>query len=102
MGFDPAATPRAHRAIRGAQRRGNLLIALLGVGMGCQNDPGTHGLRLRCTVRTDKLLKLLGFFSCQFNWISGFGTSHMLSPPRLVYPLSMTLSNSERTCESLY
>jgi hypothetical protein len=32
-------------------------------------------------VRTDKLLKLLGFFSCQFNWISGFGTSHMLSPP---------------------
>src|SRR5438105_9902832 len=81
MRLDPAATPRAHRAIRRAYRRGNLLIALLRMGVGAQNDPGTHRQRLRGAVSSDEVLKVPGFFSGQFNWISGFGTSHMLSPP---------------------
>src|SRR5436309_1487438 len=81
MRLDPAATPGAHRAIGSAYRRGNLLIALLGMGVGGQNDPGTHRQCLRCAVSSDEVLKALGFFSSQCNWISGFGTSHMLSPP---------------------
>ena len=81
MRLDPAATPRAHRAVSGAHDRGNLLIALLGMLMGGENDPGTHGQRLRRRVSSDELLKVLNFFSGQCNWISGFGTSHGLSPP---------------------
>src|SRR5437667_11293406 len=81
MGFDPASAPSAHSAISGAHHRCDLLIALLGMLMGSQNDPGTHGQRLRRRVRTDEVLKALDFFSGQFNWISGFGTSHVFSPP---------------------
>jgi hypothetical protein len=81
MRLDPAATPRAHRAVRRAHDRGNLLIALLGMLMGCENDPSTHGKRLRRHVSSDELLKALGFFSGQCNWIRRFGTSHELSPP---------------------
>ena len=72
------------------------------MGIGRQEDPGTHGQRLWCGVSTDQVLKVLGFFSGQFNWISGFGTSHLVSPPIPVYPLSFTVSNTERTCDSLY
>jgi hypothetical protein len=81
MGFDPASTPSADGAISGAHDRGNLLIALLGMLMGRQNDPGTHGKRLWCGVRSDEVLKALGFFNSQCNGISRFGSSHMLSPP---------------------
>jgi hypothetical protein len=54
-----------------------LLIALLGMGMRSQNDPGTHGQRLRRRVGSDEMLKVLGFFSGQFDWIGGFGTTHL-------------------------
>jgi hypothetical protein len=101
MALDPTAAPRAHRAIRGTDGRSNLLIALLRMGMSPQNDPGTHGLGLWRAVRTDELLKLLDFFSGQGNGISGFGTTHWLSPPLPVYLLLGMLSNPERTCESL-
>ena len=81
MCLDPASAPGADRAVSGAHDRGNLLIALLGMGVRCQNDPGAHGQRLRGRVRSDELLKALGLFSGQYNWIRGFGTSHVLSPP---------------------
>lgn len=81
MRLDPAPAPRADRAVSGTHDRGNLLIALLGMDMGRQNDPGTHGQCLLRRVGTDKVLKVLDFFSGQCNWISGFGTSHVLSPP---------------------
>jgi hypothetical protein len=63
MRFDPAATPSAHGAIRGAYCRGDLLIALLRMGVGGQNNPGTHRQCLRCAVSSDELLKALGIFS---------------------------------------
>src|SRR5438105_2801877 len=106
MGGDPASAPGAHGTVSGAHTRGNLLIALLGMGMGGQYDAGSHGQRLRCGVGSDELLKVLGFFSGQCNGICGFGTSHGLSPPLSTflpfYLLSVTLSNSENTCDSLY
>src|SRR5690242_21594449 len=83
MGRHPAAAPFADGAIRGADGSGNLLVVLLRMFMGSQNDPGTHRRGLRCGMGTDELLKLLGFFSRQFNWMSGFGTTHWLSPPTL-------------------
>src|SRR5205807_10663042 len=55
---------------------------------------------------SDNLLKVLVFFSGQFNEIREFGTSHGLSPPLStllsVYLLSLTLSKSESTCDCLY
>ncbi len=81
MGLDPASAPSADGAISRAHGRGNLLIALFGMLMGPQNDLDTYRQRLRCAVSSDKVLKALGFFSSQFYWISGFGTSHWLSPP---------------------
>ena len=81
MGLDPAAAPGTNGAVSGANCQGNLLIALLGMGMGCQNNPSTYGQRLRRRVGSDELLKVFSFFSGQLNWISGFGTSHVLSPP---------------------
>ena len=50
MGLDPASAPRTNGALGGAHNRGNLLIALLGMLMGTQNDPSTHRKRLRCCV----------------------------------------------------
>jgi hypothetical protein len=81
MALDPASTPSADGAISRTHGRGNLLIALLGMLMSCENDPGTYRQRLRRGVRSDQVLKALGFFSGQLDWISGFGTSHVLSPP---------------------
>src|SRR5205814_3420065 len=81
MRLDPAAAPGTDGAVSGANGQGNLLIALLGMGMGCQNNPGTHGQCLRRRVGSDELLKVLSVFSGQCNWIGGFGTSHGLSPP---------------------
>src|SRR5258708_23165570 len=81
MRFDPASAPGTNRAICGANRQGNLLIALLGMGMGGQNNSSPHGERLWRRVGSDELLKVLSVFSGQCNWISGFGTSHGLSPP---------------------
>jgi hypothetical protein len=49
--------------------------------MGRENNPSPHDQRLRRPVRSDELLKVFGFFSGQLNWIGGFGTSHVLSPP---------------------
>ena len=83
MGCRPTSTPFADAAIRGANDRGNLLVVLLRMFMGSQDNPGTYGQRLRCSMCSDELLKLLGFFSGQFNWMSGFGTTHVLSPPTL-------------------
>lgn len=70
--------------------------------MGSQNDPGTHGQRLRRGVRSDELLKVLGFFSGQYNWMSGFGTTHGFHLPLSVYLLSLLLSKAEQTYDSLY
>jgi len=81
MGFDPASAPCADRTVSRTHDRGNLLIILLGMGIRRQNDPGTHRQRLRRGVGSDEVLKTLGFFSGQLNWIRGFGTSHVLSPP---------------------
>ena len=81
MGRHPASAPGADRTISRAHGRGNLLIALLGMGVGRQNDAGTYRQRLWCPVSLDQVLKALGFFSRQLNRISGFGTSHGLSPP---------------------
>src|SRR5438128_9130392 len=81
MSLDPATAPGAHGAIRGAHARGNLLIALLGMGIGAQNDPGAYCQRLWRGVRSDEVLKALGFFSGQLNWRSGFGNTHVSSPP---------------------
>src|SRR5713226_9647559 len=78
------------------------MVVVLRMGIGPQNDPGTHGERLGGGVSTDQMLKLFGFFSGQFNGISGFGTSHMVSPFIPVYPLTFTVSNTESTCDSLY
>src|SRR5437764_14329365 len=41
MGRHPAPTPLAHRAIRGANRLGNLVVVLLRMFMDSQNDPST-------------------------------------------------------------
>ena len=81
MGLDPASTPGAHRTITGANGRGNLLIALLRMGIRSQNDSSTHGEGLRRRVCSNEVLKVFGFFSGQFDWISGFGTTHVFSPP---------------------
>src|SRR5947209_20524275 len=81
MRLDPASAPGAHRAVSRPHGGGNLLIALLGMLVGIQNDAGPHGQRLRRRVSSDEVLKVPGFFSGQFNGISGFGTSHGLSPP---------------------
>jgi hypothetical protein len=86
MSFDPAPAPGTDRAISRAHSRGDLLLALLGMGIRSQNDPSTHRQRLRRGVSSDEVLKALGFFSRQLNGISRFGTSHVLSPP----PLSLS------------
>src|SRR5207244_2029953 len=62
-GRHPASAPGAHGAISGAHDRGNLLIALLGMVMGRQNDPGSHRQGLGRRVRSDEVLKVFGFFS---------------------------------------
>src|SRR5437764_8684389 len=82
-GFDPTCAPFAHGTIRRANGSSNLLVVLLRMGLRPQNDPRTYRQRLRRRVSTNKLLKMLSFFSRQFNWISGFGTTHKLSPPTL-------------------
>jgi len=64
MGRHPASAPFAHGAIRRANGSSNLLVVLLRMFMGSQNDPRTHRQRLRRRVSTDELLKLLGFFRC--------------------------------------
>src|SRR5450759_4837824 len=51
---------------------------------------------------THELLKFFGFCIRQGYWIAGFGTSHGVSPPAPVYPFFLALSNSERTCGTLY
>lgn len=81
MGLDLASAPSTDGAVSDAYGRGNLLIALLGMGIRRQNNPSTYGQRLRRRVRSDELLKVFSFFSVQFDWIGGFGTSHVLSPP---------------------
>jgi hypothetical protein len=81
MRLDPASAPSAHRAVSRTHGGCNLLIALQGMLVGSQNDAGTYGQRLRRRVGSDEVLKVPGFFSGQFNRISGFGTSHGLSPP---------------------
>jgi len=63
--------------------------------MSGQNDPSSHGQRLRRRVGSDQVLKVLDFFSGQFNGISRFGTSHELHHPDPVYPVGLALSNSE-------
>ena len=82
MRLDPAAAPSADRAVSRAHNRGNLLIALIGVFMSGENDLRAHGLCLRRRVGADEVLKMLGFFSSQFDWIGWFGTSQGLSPPK--------------------
>src|SRR6266849_3371970 len=102
MGRHPASTPLAHRTIRGANDRGDLLVVLLRIFMNPQNNPGTHRQRLRCVLCSDELLKRLDFFSGQFNWMSGLGTTHWFHLPLSVYLLSFLLSKVERTYDSLY
>jgi hypothetical protein len=63
MRLDPASAPGAHGAISGANGYSNLLIILLGMFMGSENDPGSHGQRLGRRVRTNKMLKMVDFFS---------------------------------------
>jgi hypothetical protein len=81
MGRHPASAPLAHGAIRDAKGQGDLFVVLFRVFIGSQNNPGMHGQCLWRRVGSDELLKVFSFFSGQCNWIRGFGTSHVLSPP---------------------
>jgi hypothetical protein len=44
-----------------------------------------------------ELLKGCNFFSGQFNWMSGLGTTHWFYLPLSVYLLSFLLSKTEQT-----
>ena len=70
--------------------------------MDSQNDPSPHSQRLWRGVGSDELLKVLDFFSSQFNGMSGLGTTHWFHLPRSVYLLSFLLSKAERIYDSLY
>ena len=78
---DPAATPFADGTICCYTDQSNLLIALLRVRLGSENDPRTQGFRLRGSGRSNELLKLLGFICREFYWIAGFGATHRCLPP---------------------
>jgi hypothetical protein len=102
MGRHPAPTPLAHRAIRGANRLGDLLVVPLRMFMDSQDDPSTKRHDLRCRMGSDELLKRLDFFSGQVNWMSGLGTTHWFHLPLSVYLLLFLLSKAERTYDCLY
>src|SRR6266571_9528185 len=83
MGLDPSPSPFAHRAIRGANGLGDLLVTLVRMLIGYQNDPNSPDERLGCAGSSNEVFKLLGFRSRQVNGITGIGTAHFLSPPTL-------------------
>src|SRR6266516_6074109 len=102
MGFDPPPTPFANGAIGCAQGQGQLLIALLGMGMCLENDPSTQSHCLRCGMRSYQVFEISDFCIGQGYWIAGLGTMHgvYLLLPAYLFPLA--LSNSEGTCDRLY
>ena len=102
MGRHPAPTPLTHRAIGGVTGPSDLLVTLLRMLIGCQNDPRSHDERLGSAGSTNELFKPLGFRIRQVNGITGIGTTHILHLPLSVSPFSFALSNSESTCDSLY
>jgi hypothetical protein len=81
MSADPSPAPFAYRTIRGACERGNLLVAQFGMFPSTHNDPSPHCQRLRCGMSSDEMMKVFGFIGRQFYAMSGFGTTHLVSPP---------------------
>src|SRR6266516_1327132 len=94
MGRHPAPTPLPHSAISGASRLSDLLVTLLRMLVGGQNDPNSHDEGLGRAGSSQKMFKLLGFRSRELNGITGMGTAHFLSPPPpslsvLVHPVKL-------------
>src|SRR5712692_8375332 len=83
MGRYPAPTPLTYCAISGPTGRSDLLVTLLRMLIGGQNDPRSHDERLGSAGSTNQLFKPFGFRIRQVNGITGIGSTHFFLPPSL-------------------
>jgi hypothetical protein len=87
MGRYPAPTPLTHCAIGSATGQSDLLVTLLRMLIGGQNDPRSHDERLGGAESTNELFKPFGFRIRQVNGITGIGSTHFFLPP--IFSLSV-------------
>jgi hypothetical protein len=67
---------------------GYLLVAPLGMLMGCQDDLGSHRFALRCLARIEHLSQLSDFVVKELDRILGAGSGHCLfSFPKYIRPI---------------
>jgi hypothetical protein len=91
VAFIPASPPLTNHSITGANLVGNLLIGPTGLLGSGHDNLGPHDVRLCAGMGANQAPEIQRLVVSELNWISWFGSTHIVTSKRASVPTSFRL-----------